>query len=56
MNAPTINDRRLASLYALSRDVSTSPAERALAAHHAATRAEAIGIDYLTLYPMGLPS
>lgn len=47
--------RRIDALVALSRDRSTTDAERVLAAERAAALMSAAGIDYLTRYPLGLP-
>jgi hypothetical protein len=47
--------RKLQALIALSRDVSTTNGERSLAAHHAAAMMDAAGMDYLTVFPFGLP-
>jgi hypothetical protein len=46
---------RTRALIALSRDRATSRGERALAAHHAARLLAQQGIDYLSVYPAGLP-
>lgn len=47
--------RKLTALIALSQDRGATAAERALAANRAAAQCAREGIDYLTVYPAGLP-
>lgn len=51
----TSQSRKLDALVALAKDHGAARAERALAAHRAAALMERHGMDYLTVFPMGLP-